>query len=508
MLKDILIEMKKSAIAVLPVYILVAVLSLAGVARLTTYEIVALSVATVFVVAGIALFNYGAEHAMTPIGKTVGSGLTKKGKPWLLFVAVFLFGVFITVAEPDLSVLAEQTESVFSKPLIIVAVATSVGVCLLLAIIKILKKVEIVGLLSLSYMLAFALVALVVYEGKGDAVALCFDAGGVTTGPMTVPFLMALGTGVASVVAQKSEKDAPFGFIAFSSIGPVVVMLALFLFSKTPANYTPAQNDLSPEPLAFLRLLLYNAEEVGLSVGFLLICYLTIEIFFLKSNEDKVLKMIVGLLVSFVGLVIFLSAVEWAYIGVGAKIGAALAFADAWVIALVAFLIGALTVLAEPAIKILITQVEETTNGLIKRKSMLFALAFGVGVAICTAFLRIKFGFSLLYVLIPAYVVCFALSFFVPKVYTAIAFDAGGVATGPLTSGFILPMALGLCSNLNGAQSVLSLGFGVVALVAVSPLVSIELLGVASAFRAKRRLKTEIKRVLKEDDRIIISFGD
>ena len=234
--KELLIEIKKSSFSVLPIYFLILILMLFGVVSLTGYEILSFSLATILLIFGISLFNYGADHAMTPIGKIVGKGLTKQGKIWILFLVVFLFGFFITVAEPDLSVLAIQTSSIFSSILLIVLISIAVGMFLLLAILKILKKINLVRILSILYMSAFSLVTLLLLQNKESLVALAFDSGGVTTGPMTVPFLMALGTGIASILAMKSEKDASFGFVAFSSIGPVIVVLLLSLFSKHELN--------------------------------------------------------------------------------------------------------------------------------------------------------------------------------------------------------------------------------------------------------------------------------
>ena len=214
----------------------------------------------------------------------------------------------------------------------------------------------------------------------------------------------------------------------------------------------------------------------------------------------------IGLLFVYVGLVLFLAAVDCSYMGIGYKIGTELSKSGPVVTSVICMIIGALTVLAEPAVRILTTQVEEITNEFIKKKTLLITLAVGVGAAIALSAIRIIFGFSILYVLIPGYALCFILSFFIPKIYTAIAFDAGGVVSGPLTSSFILPIALGLCAELQGEASILSLGFGVVAFVALSPLISIEVLGVVSAIKNKRRARKAIEKVLREDDRMIISF--
>jgi len=465
--------------------------------------------ATLLLIIGIAFFNYGADNAMTPIGKMIGRSLTKQGKVWILFLAVFAFGFLITVSEPDLSVLALQTKYIISQPALIISISVSVGFFMILAILKIVKKVKLIRLLSLLYMIAFGVTSLVVFQGKEQMIALSFDAGGVTTGPMTVPFLMALGAGVSSILSSKSEKDASFGFIAFSSIGPVIMMLVISIFSNKEFVYELADYKLADNFfLSYLHYLLEKLKAVGLSIGLIFACFLIVDIFILKAKKEQMIFLIRGLLFAYLGLVIFLAAVDSTYMGIGYKIGSELGSISMVIVIIAAFIIGALTVLAEPAIKILVAQVEEVTNRVIGRKSMLIALAIGVGIAIVLAFIRIFFKFSILYIIVPGYIICFVLSFYVPKIYTAIAFDAGGVASGPLTSSFILPIALGLCSSVNGIDSILSYGFGIVSLVALSPLLSIEILGVFSVFNKKAKAKKALKKVLKKDDKMIIFFGD
>jgi len=509
LIRDILEEIKKSSFSVLPIYALVIFLVIIKLVSLTGYEILSFSIATALVIFGISLFNYGAEHAMTPIGKKVGSGLTKQGRISVLIFTVFLFGFLITIAEPDLTVLAIQTKSIFSKPLLIFSIGLAVGFFLIIAILKIIKKINLIRILSLLYMISFGLVALLAYQGKENLVALAFDSGGVTTGPMTVPFLMALGAGVAAVLAQKSEKDASFGFIAFSSIGPVVMILILSLSTNGEMEYELADYSLSDNFfLSYLEYFWEKIKDVGLSIGLLLACFIVVDLIFLHSTKKQIILLLKGLMIAYIGLVFFLAAVDCTYMGVGYKIGCELSEKNSSIIIILAFVIGALTVLAEPAIKILITQVEEMTNGLIKRRSMLISLAVGVGCAIAIAMIRIVYKFSILYVIIPGYIICFVLAFFIPKIYTAIAFDAGGVASGPLTSSFILPIALGLCASLNDINEILNYGFGVVSLVALSPLLSIEILGVFSVFNNRRKVRRAIKQVLREDDKQIICFGD
>lgn len=511
MIKELLGELKKSCFSVLPIYALIMFLLLVRAISLSGYEIFSFSIATLFIIIGISLFNYGAEHAMTPIGVNVGKGLTKRGKFSILLIVVFAFGFFITVAEPDLSVLALQTKSIFPEWVLIISIGISVGIFLLLAILKILKKIDLIRILTFLYMICFAFVALLCFSNKDILVALCFDSGGVTTGPMTVPFLMAIGVGVASVIAQKSEKEASFGFIALASIGPIIVMLVMSLFTKSELTYEIADYTISDNFFLSYGLFLWEKfKGVGLAISLLLICFLVVDLLFLKLSKKRLLKLFYGLIFVFVGLVIFLAAVDCTYMGIGYKIGSKLAEDNIWIIVLIVFVIGALTVLAEPAIQILIHQVEEMTNGLVKKKYMFVALAFGVGIALSLAVIRIYFKIPIVYIIIPGYLICFILSFFVPKIYTAIAFDAGGVATGPLTSSFILPIALGLCAQINfgDTNNILLYGFGVVSLVALSPLLSIELLGVISNIVDRKKVRKAIKKVLEEDDKVLIYFGD
>lgn len=507
MIRDILSEIKKSSFSVLPIYLLVLLLKLIKIVDLTINEVLSFSFATIFIIVGIALFNVGATTAMTPIGKSVGRGLTKQGKIWVLLLVVFLFGFLVTIAEPDLKVLSLQTKSVFNEWLLVMLIGFGVGLFLLLAIIKIIKKTDLIRILLFLYLVAFSVVAILIYNGNGDIIAMAFDSGGVTTGPMTVPFLMALGTGVAGVLAQKSERDASFGFVAFSSIGPIIVMLIMSVFSRSIDNFIIPTYVVSDDFFSgYLHEILIKLYEVGISIGLLLVTYIVIDLLFLHTDKKKKLLLFRGLLIAYLGLVLFLASVSSTYMGIGYKIGSELEASSIYIVIIIAFTVGALTVLAEPAIKILISQVEEITSGLIKKRTMLIVLALSVGIAIILALVRIYFDFSILYLLIPGYIICFGLAFFIPKIYTAIAFDAGGVVSGPLTSCFILPVALGYCASLN--RGMLASGFGIIALVALSPLLAIEILGVISFIRNHIMRAKAIRSVLKEEDKIIISFMD
>lgn len=509
MFKKNLEKIKESAFSVLPIYLLVIILNFTPFVSLSGKEIFAFSLATLFLIIGIALFNLGSDLSMTEMGKLTGYGLTKSGKITVLLVTCFILGFLVTFAEPDLTVLAEQTKQVFNRYVLIVSISVGVGGFLVFAILKTIHKLSLNLLLMYFYMLLFGIAIISVLTGNENIIPLAFDSGGVTTGPITVPFLMALGLGVSRVVSKKSEKDASFGIIALCSIGPIAVTLLLSIFtsgkltySLNEADYILGENLL----LAFGKSILHKMGEVGIALGLIVLCFAICSFFFLKINKSKIYQILIGLAYTYVGLVLFLASVDVAYISIGYKLGTQIASYSKTFLIVIGFIVGALTVLAEPAIHVLNSQVQEITDGLVKKRSMMIALVVGVGIAIALAMIRIVFKFNILYYLLPGYAICLGLSLFTPKIYTAIAFDSGGVASGPLSSSFILPLAIGACYTLNGAESVLTEAFGVVSLVAMTPLIAIEFLGIMAIVKDALRNKRNIKNALKQDDQIIIEF--
>lgn len=507
MINEIFKKLKESVMSVIPIYILVMILNLINVINLSLFESIVFSISTVILIFGISLFNLGADIAMTPMGKSTGVGLTKLGKFGILLLVCFILGFAITVAEPDLSVLASQTSAVFDSTLLIMSIGVGVGFFLVLSIIKTIFKVSLSHLLMFSYMILFAISLLAIITGNENIISLAYDSGGVTTGPITVPFLMALGLGVSSVVSNKSDKDASFGSIALCSVGPMIVILILSIFTDGELTYELGNYDLSNNFVYhLLETLFEKTVDVLIALGLIVASFFVCNFIFLKLSKQKLKKIIIGVLYTFIGLVLFLSAVEVSYMSIGYKIGLELASKPKYVLIIISFIIGALTVLAEPAIHVLNNQVEQITGGLVSKKSLMIALTIGVGSAIALAMLRIIMEFSLLYIAIPGYIICLGLSFFIPKIYTAIAFDSGGVASGPLTSSFILPLGIGACYTLNGVDAILTDAFGIVSLVAMTPIITIECLGLVAIIRDKIKSKKVIKKVLQSDDEVIIKF--
>ena len=416
-------------------------------------------------------------------------------------------GLLITVAEPDLSVLAAQVSSIMNGKLLIITVGVGVGLFLLLASIKIITRIDLTSLLLFFYLVLFSLAALLVVKGKGDLFPLAFDSGGVTTGPITVPFIMALGVGIALTVGGRHANENSFGLIALCSIGPVIAVLLLAIFSHGSMSYNIP--DYSMETVleeGVWAKVVETIIDVGRSLVFILLFFLILQFSVLRLPKAQLISLSLGIIFTFTGLVIFLAAVAVGFMPVGYKIGVSLAGYDTNILIVISFLIGFVVVLAEPAVHVLNQQVEDITNGQVTRRQMMLALSIGVGISICLSIIRIIYGFSLLYYLIPGYLLSLGLSFFVPKLYTAIAFDSGGVASGPLTSSFILPMAIGACATLNGESHVLSLGFGVVAMVAMTPLITIQALGFRSVVGRKARSRKALRRILEADDNQIIYF--
>ena len=506
MFKALFGKFKDSTISVLPVTLIVLLLGVFGVVQFTSTETWVFVGCSVALIVGMALFNLGADMAMTPMGEQVGSGLPKSGKFKTLFLVCFAMGVFVTIAEPDLSVLASQVADVLNSTTLTVAIGIGVGAFLVLGVLRVVFRLNLSHLMTFFYMLLFALAALVIVQGNESFLPLAFDSGGVTTGPITVPFIMALGAGVASALGDKHDRENSFGFIALCSIGPVLAVMFLGLFANGAPEYTlPDYSMESKLGSEFFSAIGHTCMNVAIALLPIVIFFFVLQFFFFKLTKKRILHIVVGIFYTFFGLVIFLSAVEIGFMPIGFKMGVQLAEGSNWFLTLFAFLLGLTVVLAEPAIHVLNKQVETVTGGAVKKSSMLIALSAGVGVAIALSVIRVIFDFSILYYLIPGYFISLGLSFFVPKMYTAIAFDSGGVASGPLTSSFILPFVIGVCSVLQ-PNSVLTDAFGLVSMVAMTPLISIQALGFKAVATKHVREKIAMKRILGADDKQVINF--
>ena len=507
MIKILIHKFKESMTSVLPVAVLVFILNLTPLINLTGTELTVFLISAVFLIVGIGMFNLGADLAMTPMGEHIGAGLTKARSIKLLLSVCFLMGLLITIAEPDLSVLAAQVSDVINGTVLIVAVGVGVGIFLLLSVLKIIFKKSLSSMLIFFYMMLFAMAALVIINGNESFLALAFDSGGVTTGPITVPFIMALGVGIAATIGGKDANENSFGLIAMCSIGPILAVMILGINISGEIGYTIPDYSVEAQlGSALFETIYHTITEVLLALGLIVVFFIILQIFCLKLPKKKLLRITVGIIYTFLGLVLFLTAVTVGFMPIGYKIGTQLAEGHSAILVGFGFILGMVVVLAEPAVQILNKQVEDVTDGTVSRKSMMIALSVGVGISIALSMLRIILGFNILYYVIPGYFISLGLSFFVPGLYTAIAFDSGGVASGPLTSGFILPLSIGACYMLQGESGIMNCAFGIVAMVAMTPLITIQLLGFKAILTSNMRKSIAMKRILSADDEQIINF--
>jgi len=438
-----------------------------------------------FLIVGMGFFTLGADMAMMPIGERVGARLTASGHLPRIALACFLIGAVITMAEPDLKVLAHQTPAV-PDLILMAAVAAGVGVFLALAFLRSLFGWSLSKILMAFYGLLFCLTVFV----PKDFLAVAFDSGGVTTGPITVPFIMALGVGLSSVGRTDAGESDSFGLVALCSVGPVLaVMLLGMVFQSSSGSYTPFTipviNNSQDLWLAFQRQFPEYALEVFLALFPILLFFAVFQLFFLKLRRRQVVKILVGLFYSYVGLTLFLTGVNVGFMPAGNYLGQELASLPyRWVMVPIAMVIGFYIVRAEPAVQVLNHQVEEMTGGSISAGTMMIALSLGMAVSLGLSILRVLTGLPLLCLLAPGYALALGLSFVVPPIFTSIAFDSGGVASGPMTATFLLPFAMGACEAVGG--NMLTDAFGIVAMVAMTPLIIIQLLGLLFQINAKK----------------------
>ncbi len=466
----------ESLSAVLPISLLVLAISIFLVPVLTGPMLLFL-VGAVMLIIGMGMFQLGASMAMSPIGEGIGVQLSRSKSIWLATLISAVMGVIITIAEPDLQVLSEQVPAVPNMTLIL-TVAVGVGIFLALAVLRIWFKIDLSYLLIVLY----GIMLVVSFFVPRDFLAVAFDSGGVTTGPMTVPFIMAMGVGLSAMRSDKNATSDSFGLVALSSIGPILAVMALGLFFRpTQADYAGVQlaevvttRDVIT---AFAIELPRYAEEVAVSLLPIAAMFLIFQLFTRRWHKHQIRRMIFGFLYTYLGLVFFLCGVNVGFAPVGFLLGGAMASSDfRWVLIPLGMAIGYFIVKAEPAIQILNHQVQTVTNGAISAKSMNRALSLGVAVSVGLAMLRVLTGMSIYYIVLPGYLLALMLSLIVPKMFVGIAFDSGGVASGPMTSTFLLPLCIGACTALGG--NVMTDAFGVVALVALTPLIAIQIMGV------------------------------
>ena len=475
-MKNILDKLKESFISIFPIVALVAVLGFT-LTPLSGYDIGKFLVSAVLLIFGMALFTVGADNAMFAMGSSVGGNLSKSRKLFTLLLFAFLLGFIITLAEPDLSVLASQVSSI-DKWLFILSVSLGVGVFLALAVLRIIFQIKLRTVLLISYGIVLLLMALV----NPAYLPVSIDSGAVTTGPISVPFILAFASGISAVRSGKSEEEDSFGLIALTSVGPLITTLFMCLFATS--NIDASQTVITQTQTGTFTDMMHsfgitfvdNLGEILLVLAPIVIFFFVYNAVYLKYPKSRIFKIIIGLLYTYFGIVIFLTGVNTGFLPIGSVIGYQLANSEFnWLLIPVAALMGLLVVFAEPAVHVLNKKVEDITHGVISKNVMMITMAIGVALSLVLAIVRVLYNINYIWLIFPLYAVTLICSCFCTPIFTALAFDSGGVASGTMATSFILPFVMGICAAND--ISIMTGSFGTIALIACLPILAISILG-------------------------------
>ncbi|KUO73550.1 MAG: hypothetical protein APF77_23435 [Clostridia bacterium BRH_c25] len=478
----VLIEKLKEVLyAVLPITVIVLLLNFT-IAPIEAYLLYRFLIGALFIISGLSMFLFGVDIGVTPIGTLMGTSLTKSNKVWIIGIGGLILGFFISIAEPDLHILAGQvagvTAGVIPKLSIVVIVSVGIAIMLALGLFRIVYNLPLYRVLTVLYSIIFVLS----FFTSSEFLAIAFDASGATTGAMTVPFILALAVGISSMKkdGKASEKDS-FGLVAIASTGAILSVIIMSIMSKSGRVTGSMEYKIfhSTSIIApFLHKLPTIITEVFFALLPLLILFLIFQPVSFKLSKKAFYKIIKGIIYTFMGLILFLVGVNAGFMDVGSVVGQSVASLDnKWYLVLVGFILGLVTILAEPAVHVLTHQIEEVTSGYVKRKMVISALSIGVGFAVALSMLRILIpDIKLWHYLLPGYIISIAMTYIVPKLFVGIAFDSGGVASGPMTATFILAFAQGAAEAIEGADVLID-GFGMISMVALTPIIALQVLG-------------------------------
>lgn len=498
-------KFKEAFTSVFPIVLIVILLHFTIAPLNNFYTLFSFLIGAFMLMIGMTFFTLGADISMMPIGEKVGSNLTKTRNLLLIVIVTFIIGFIITTAEPDLKVLARQTPAVPDNVLIM-AVSFGVGLFLVAAFLRILFQIKLAYILIFFYIAVFILS----YFTDANFLAVAFDSGGVTTGPITVPFIMSLGVGLAAVRGDKTTEEDSFGLVSLCSVGPIIIVLILgMLYNSKDGNYIPIE---VPDYVScfyvlmdFLLHIPEYAKEVAASILPIVAFFVVFQIFSLKLKKKSVIKIFIGLFYTYLGLVIFLTGVNVGFMPAGYLLGNELASGEyMWILIPLGAIIGYFIVAAEPAVHVLKQQVEDMTEGAVTGKAMGISLSVGVALSVGIALMRVIFGISILYILLPGYIFALIITFFVKPIFSSIAFDSGGVASGPMTATFLLPFSMGACDAVEGGNILLD-AFGIVAMVAMTPVITIQILGIIYKLKERSAIMRSEPETVFEDS--IIDFN-
>ncbi len=481
--KILALKLRESLQAVLPIVLIILLLH-ATVAPMPTGTLMLMIVGGGLLIVGLTLFSLGTDMAMMPMGEHIGSALIRSRNLTLLICSCFIFGFIVTVAEPDLQIMTKQVPSLPDWGLV-VGVGAGVGIFLVLAVLRILFRLKLAYMLMVCYAATF-LVGLV----SSDYLAVAFDASAVTTGPVTVPFLLAMGVGIAATIGGHGTENDNFGFCGLCSIGPILTVLIMgFFYNAQSTGYlfeTPSTVGNTAQLLGLFSIgFAHSFREVLMVVVPIVGIFSIYQVTHLRLSRTELVKLGVGLLYLMAGLTIFLTGVNRGFMPAGKFLGATMgALSFNWILVPICLLVGGCVVAAEPAVHVLTRQVEAITSGAISRRMMLLGMAFGVGLALSLSMLRMMLDISIWWIMVPGYLLALALTYCVPDMFVGIGFDSGGVAAGAMSAAFVLPFTIGVCEALGG--NIMTDAFGVVGIIAMMPPITVQTMGFVYGLMLKR----------------------
>lgn len=513
-----------SSLSIFPIIAIVLLMSIPGLGLITlkSWDYIMIAIGTITLIGGLTLFQVGAQTGIIKVGEYMGSSLSKQSQLFIVIIFALALGTLITCAEPSILIFSKQVTIVAGNAslnaiVLIGSIALGVGIFVVIGVLRVIFQKSLKLWYLLFYMICFMLICLIALdETKRGFLPIIFDSGGVTTGSATVPFILALGAGVATVRGGKNSTNDSFGLVGIASVGPILTMCILILIKSNiqPYQYTPASNFAGAESLLCIPNAMIPQSgqlgtilEVGIALSPILAIFFIYEFLFIKLPKNKLIKLLIGFAFSYVGLVLFLSATGSVMSPMGDIVGRGVGAQADWIIILISFIIGLVTILCEPAVHVLTTQIEKVSSGQVKKGTVLLTLSLGVGIAIGLSAIRAIYDFSILYLIVPCYTLALVLMFVCPDIYTAMAFDSGGTASGPMSTSFVLPMIIGIVSVVGGTTpNYYETGFGVVALIAITPIIAIQILGVVQNIKQASLIRLMRKGTMDVEDAQIIHF--
>lgn len=489
-MNKLLIEkIKEALIAILPLSIVVMAVLLFF--KVESNILINYSIGVFLLIAGLVIFSIGSNSSMMFLSEEIGSFITKKRKLWFFILIGFLIGFLITISEPSVWVLGEQFKSTVPLMTMVIMIALGSSIFIVIALLRILLKLP----LNIVFIIIFAVLFTLAFFMPAEFVPVAFDSGGFSTGPMAVPFLVSLGFGVVSTTGESNDQS--FGLLGITSIGPIFSVLILGLF------FDPVYTQIINTDSTFINYLLEYMFKVAIAIVPFIIFFIVFQITAFKYPKRRIIRIATGFALTYTGLVLFLTGAAMGFMQVGPFLGEKIASFDRqWLLIIFGFVFAMVMVLAEPSVVVLVNQVQEATDGSISKTIMLATISLGVSLAIALAMTRIVYNISIWWFLLPGYLIVMILSFFTPKMFTGIALDSGGAASGALASTFLVPFAIGAATVIYPGQDALILrnAFGVMAFIVMAPLITIQVLGLI--YKLKSRVKTT---EVKEDEVIELS---